>query len=206
MRGLIPNFGHFWKRQYIQLGGRGKRGHLKGYAGTRTVDFRDQIAVYILYDKNFVPVYVGQAGRGRRRLLARLNDHDVDHLFVSWEYFSWFGFLQVRRDNTLEQTYPRLRKVSFPMTRDHIEGLVITAIGPRMNRQGARWNAKTWGSGEYFQVLDEELDVLNRGHLNDIRDELKSEIRLLKRHLVRRGSPSTAYRRGVKVSGKRKRP
>jgi hypothetical protein len=204
MRGLIPNFGHFWKRQYIQLGGPGKRGHLKGYSGNRTVDFRNQIAVYVLYAKNFVPVYVGQAGRGIRRLWDRLNDHDVDHLFVAWEYFSWFGFLQVCRDNTLESTYPRLRKVSFPMTRDHIEGLVITAIGPRMNRQGARWNAKSWGSGEYFQVLDENLDTLNRGHLKTIRDELKNEIRTLKRHLVIRAGTSSVSRGSVRGSAKRR--
>jgi hypothetical protein len=187
MRGLIANFGHFWKRQYIQTGGPGKRGHLKGYAGKREVDFRDQIAVYVLYDKDFVPVYVGQAGRGRRRLLARLNDHHVDHLFVAWEYFSWFGFLEVRRNGTLEETYPRLRKISFPMTRDHIEGLVITVVGPRMNLQGARWNAKSWGSGEYFQVEDDELDDLDRRHLNRVRDELKNEIRLLRKQISRRG-------------------
>jgi hypothetical protein len=191
MRGLIANFGHFWKRQYIQTGGPGKRGHLKGYVGKREVDFRDQIAVYVLYDKDFVPVYVGQAGRGRRRLLARLNDHIVDHLFLAWEYFSWFGFLQVR-GGILEQTFPGKRKISFQITRDHIEGIVITAIGPRMNRQGARWSAKTWREGEYFQVEDDDLRLLDRGHLTSVADELKSEIRLLRKQISRRG-------RGIKA-------
>lgn len=59
MLGLIPNFGHFWSRSYIDFGSPGRKGHLRGYYGKRIVDFRNQVAVYILYDKNYVPVYVG---------------------------------------------------------------------------------------------------------------------------------------------------
>jgi len=88
------------------------------------------------------------------------------------------------------------------MTRDHIEGLVITAIGPRMNRQGARWNAKPSGSGEYFQVLDEELDTLNRGHLRQFQDELRTEMHLLKRQISRRRNPSPMNRQNIKSAGK----
>jgi hypothetical protein len=128
MRGLIENFGHFWKRQYIQPGGPRKLGHLNGYVGEKIVDFRDQIAIYVLYDKNFAPVYVGQAGGDRSRLFSRLREHEIDHLSVAWEFFSWFGFLRVGRGGLLEKVYPRRRAIGFPMTRDHIEGLLITAI------------------------------------------------------------------------------
>jgi hypothetical protein len=176
--GIIPNFGHFWRRSYIDWGGPGRKGHLRGYSGRKEVDFRDQIAVYVLYDKNFVPVYVGQAGTGwTRRLFDRLRDHDADHVAISWDYFSCFGFLRVGRNGRLEKSFPRRRKINFSAARDHIEGLVITAIGPRLNRQGPKWNATNWRHGEYFQYEDPKLDSLsemNREELPRLLKELKS--------------------------------
>lgn len=62
---LIRNFGHFWERKYINNGGGRKPGHLRGYVSAkRQADFREQIGIYVLYDKDLLPMYVGQAGMG----------------------------------------------------------------------------------------------------------------------------------------------
>ena len=50
-------------------------------------DFREQIGIYVLFDKDLAPVYIGQAGSGKRRLFARLNEHETDDLWNRWEYF-----------------------------------------------------------------------------------------------------------------------
>jgi hypothetical protein len=46
---------------------------------------REQIGLYILSDKDYAPLYIGQAGQGQRRLLNRLNQHETDHLRNRWE-------------------------------------------------------------------------------------------------------------------------
>ncbi|WP_435626701.1 hypothetical protein [Candidatus Ferrigenium straubiae] len=63
---LIRNFGHLWERRYVFWGHGGVKGHLRGYRTPTDVgsDFRTQIGIYILFDKNYVPVYVGQTGKG----------------------------------------------------------------------------------------------------------------------------------------------
>jgi hypothetical protein len=70
------------------------RGALEGFRSRRVVDFRDQIGVYVLYDENRPPVFVGLAG-GRARLFRRLRHHRNDRLALRWQYFSWFGLLRV---------------------------------------------------------------------------------------------------------------
>ena len=52
---VIKNYGFLWERKYIfrGTGGDGNSGHLRGWASSRpTADFRDQIGVYVLYDRN----------------------------------------------------------------------------------------------------------------------------------------------------------
>jgi len=108
---LIRNFGHLWERKFINYGtgGPGNRGHLKGYNGKEEVDFREQIGIYVLFDKDFVPVYIWQAGRGHRRLFDRLNEHETDDLWNRWDHFSWFGF---RRVNKKSRTLSRFDSVT----------------------------------------------------------------------------------------------
>jgi len=99
---LVRNFGHFWERKYINWGRGNVRGHLKGYVtNKRQADFREQIGIYILYDKDLQPVYIGQAGSGNKRLYSRLNQHETDHLWNRWEHFSWFGFRRVNATGLL---------------------------------------------------------------------------------------------------------
>src|SRR5580693_3179674 len=99
---LIQNYGHLWERKYINWG-RGKvKGHLKGYVTSkRKADFRDQIGIYVLFDKDLKPVYIGQVGRGSKTLFNRLNQHETDHLWNRWEHFSWFGIRRVNKNGKL---------------------------------------------------------------------------------------------------------
>ena len=94
----IRNFGILWERKYFFYGWQGVAGHLKGYCGDDVVDFRQQRGVYVLYDKDMLPVYVGQAGKGKSALFNRLKDHLDDHLWNRWGYFSWFGLLDTKKD------------------------------------------------------------------------------------------------------------
>jgi hypothetical protein len=57
---IIKNFGFLWERKYINRGRGKKAGHLYGVArgGAYDIDFRDQIGVYVLYDRNQYIVYV----------------------------------------------------------------------------------------------------------------------------------------------------
>ncbi len=55
---LIRNFGHLWERKYLNYGRPKVKGHLKGYLSPRSpeVDFREQIGIYVLFDKDLNPV------------------------------------------------------------------------------------------------------------------------------------------------------
>lgn len=138
---LIRNFGHFWERKCLNYGRPRVRGHLKGYLSPRSreVDFREQIGIYVLFDKDLNPVYVGQAGKNQR-LFGRLKQHDTD--------------------NSLDKSF----RISGTLLLNEIEGALITALEPKLNKQGARWRKDV---EEYFQFIDHEMDDVTAGHLLD---------------------------------------
>lgn len=163
---LIQNFGHLWERKYVNYGagGLGNRGHLRGYiTKKRKADFRDQIGIYVLFDDDFIPVYIGQAGNGERGLLRRLNQHETDHLWNRWEYFSWFGFRRVNQNGTLSahDDIQKTFKARGSLMLNQIEGALITALEPKLNKQGARWRDVE----EYFQTQDPEMEDATVGDL-----------------------------------------
>ncbi|MEQ1686179.1 MAG: GIY-YIG nuclease family protein [Burkholderiaceae bacterium] len=101
---IIKNYGFLWGRKYIYrgAGGDGNAGHLKGDASnSRQVDFREQIGVYVLYDRNQQIVYVGQAGNGNASLFTRLKNHMDGALWNRWEYFTWVGFRDANANGAL---------------------------------------------------------------------------------------------------------
>lgn len=101
---IIKNYGFLWERKYIYRGsgGDGNAGHLRGKVkNSQEADFRDQIGVYVLYDRNQHIVYVGQAGNGNASLFTRLKNHMDGDLWNRWEYFTWIGFRDVNVNGRL---------------------------------------------------------------------------------------------------------
>ena len=82
MATIFKNFGFLWDRELVHWGKGGKKGSLIGVGQKKTdiVDFRKQIGVYALYDKNEQIVYVGKAGNGNADLFKRLKQHRRDYL------------------------------------------------------------------------------------------------------------------------------
>lgn len=179
---LINNYGHLWERRYINWGRQNKRGHLKGYVTEADwADFREQIGIYILYDKDLAPIYMGQAGTQNSYLFDRLKAHTKDRLWNRWEHFSWFGIRRVNANRTLAQMRFRDRvfRVNGDVLLNQIEGALITALEPKLNRQGARWPDVT----EYFQEVDDELCELTRRDFEKHHREVTEDLAAIKRRL-----------------------
>jgi hypothetical protein len=172
---LIRNFGHLWERKYLNYGRPKVRGHLKGYLSPRSgeVDFREQMGIYVLFDKDLSPVYIGQAGKNQK-LFGRLKQHDTDHLWNRWEHFSWFGFRRVNKngDLSLFDDLHKTFKISGTLLLNEIEGALITALEPKLNKQGARWK----DVDEYFQFVDDEKEDVTLGHVLDSNARLEKLI------------------------------
>ena len=76
----IKNFGILWERKHIYWGYSGKAGHLKGYISNNViVDFRYQRGVYVLYDKDMIPVYVGcqRSFKSEPISVVRIEPHSI---------------------------------------------------------------------------------------------------------------------------------
>jgi len=199
---LIRNFGHLWERKFINYGtgGPGNRGHLKGYNGKEEVDFREQIGIYVLFDKDFVPVYIGQAGRGHRRLFDRLNEHETDDLWNRWDHFSWFGF---RRVNKKSRTLSRFDSVTKRFSTkgslllNEVEGALITAMQPRLNKQGARWRDVK----EYYQTKDPAMEEATVGDLIEKFESVEKKLNRLE--VLMRGKRANHARKRKKKARKK---
>jgi hypothetical protein len=159
---IIKNYGLRWVREKVDWGGRGIKASLRGKPASarssKSVDFREQIGIYVLYEANFVPVYVGQAGFGSADLFSRLRNHRNDHLRDRWTHFSWFGFRNVNADCTLsaKQNGDVRTSLGYAEALDEIEGILIQVLEPRLNKQGAKWQQT---ADEYVQdALPPEAD------------------------------------------------
>jgi len=152
---IIKNYGLRWSRHNVEWGskGKGNEGKLNGKKATSKssgeVDFRNQIGVYVLYESNYTPIYIGQAGNGNAKLFDRLKLHKIDHLRDRWTHFSWFGFCAVDdRRRCLVQKDNQEIKLSVKSALNEIEGILIQVLEPRLNKQGPRFQ-KT--ADEYVQ-------------------------------------------------------
>lgn len=180
---LIRNFGHLWERKYVNWGRPRVKGHLKGYKSLkREVDFRDQIGIYVLFDKDLIPVYIGQAAQNRR-LFGRLNQHESDHLWNRWEHFSWFGFRRVNKNGQLSLFDDANKTFKAPGIQllNEIEGALITALEPKLNKQGARWKDVE----EYYQVIDDEMRELTLGDVLDSNARLEKLVTGLSKKVLK---------------------
>ncbi|MFO0802775.1 MAG: GIY-YIG nuclease family protein [Gemmataceae bacterium] len=160
---VIKNYGLLWNRDYVHWGAPRNKGTLLGYRSKkRIIDFRDQIGVYVLYDKDYVPVYVGQAGSGSKGLFSRLKQHMNDHLWNRWQHFSWFGLhpagTKILNKGSGTYTFDR------PTALNIIEGILIAITEPRLNRQSAKFEGvekfHQWWEDECTKYLPENVPYL----------------------------------------------
>jgi hypothetical protein len=174
----IANYGRFWRRDKIYWGGgKNNPGHLKGQskkAKKILVDFREQIGIYVLFDEQKRPVYVGQAGIAESRLLKRLSDHKKDHLRDRWVYFSWFG-LRRKNDSSAKLTdhqKPKtvIREKYLSDALHEIEAVLISVVEPTLNKRDSNWK----GSDEFLQHLDDGLTEDPNDMLIYIADKLET--------------------------------
>lgn len=122
------------------------------------MNFWAQKGVYVLYDEQLTPVYVGQAGLTRkkkslgRNLGERLRDHTIGKYRNGWVFFSWFGFLEPERETELRGYLRSSRldarldpKFGFKASSDgeelnnlldSFEAILIEAFTPRFNSRG----------------------------------------------------------------------
>ena len=144
--GVINAFGMYWQRDTVfwertpKLLGRQQ-------IGAESVDFCEQIGVYLLHDNSNV-VYVGRATD--RSLGKRMHEHTLDRLSGRWNRFSWFGLKGVTE--TGELTEPN----KFPSTNQLIntmEALLIEGLEPPQNRR----RGDDFGGVEYLQAEDPRI-------------------------------------------------
>ncbi len=171
----INNYGLLWDRDYIHFGWSGNSGHLNGYRrGVKKVDFREQSGVYVLYDKDFIPVYVGQAGRGNANLFSRLKQHRKDHLWNRWSYFSWFGLCKANKNGSLSRADDSDRKIggTIASALNDIEGVLILAMEPKLNKQGPKFK----GVLKFNQVIDENVEETTLDEVIETQEDIESRL------------------------------
>lgn len=167
---MIKNYGLLWQRKYVHLGAGSNKGTLLGVRTKgNAVDFRKQIGVYVLYDKDLTPVYVGQAGNGRADLFGRLKYHTDDHLWNRWEYFSWFGLRAINANGTLSNHdhAKKVYKSTGSAVLNELEGVLIAAMEPKLNKQGPRLS----NAQKFYQEVDDNIVDLT---LEDVADQISA--------------------------------
>lgn len=97
--------------------------------GSASVDFNQQVGIYLLYEGREV-VYIGRATE--RRLGEQLLGHTLDRLAARWDRFSWFGLLPVSTDGrlgTLPVAYDTAKVIPVLQT------ILVEALEPRQNHR-----------------------------------------------------------------------
>jgi hypothetical protein len=116
-------------------------------------------------------------------LFSRLKQHETDHLWNRWESFSWFGFRRVTADGTLSKNdrVDNIFKSRGASLLNEFEGMLITALEPKLNKQGAKWEHVD----EYFQEIDEYMQEITNF---DIQERIEAIENILKKIQRRRYS------------------
>lgn len=180
----IKNFGHYWSRDLIDWGWRGKgnQGSLKGCRKADgkdyVADFREQIGIYLLFNSEREVVYLGQTGKGTQRLFIRLRQHAHGQMRDRWTNFSWFGFLgfDSKTKKLVEAQDPdKAVQGSHIAALDEIEAILLQVLEPRLNKQGPKWGKDTLEMFQYSEEEDEvTLDML-KFEIEQLKDSLSSQ-------------------------------
>jgi len=185
---LISNYGLFWQRKYVHFGYGDNKGTLLGKMSQTEsflVDFREQIGIYVLYDKDFIPIYVGQAGNGNATLLMRLKYHTTDYLCDRWDYFTWFGLRRVNANrrlaayNSIEKTF----KAQGGSILDESEDTLIAKMELKVNKQGPKIKDAV---EEYHQAVDENGAEMSIEDAIAGIEELKKQQKALEKQLKKK--------------------
>lgn len=173
MSSLIEAYGLYWHAEDVFWGAGSQAGSLLGVpVAARTsspIDFRRQAGIYVLY-RDHEMVYVGQAGSGRAMLFNRLKAHRKDHLADRWNRFSWFGLRKVFGNGNLGTVNQRA-KATLATALDQIEGVLIAAAEPSLNRQSGKF-----GRGRrYLQARDERLGPTQEEMIRAIYESLPED-------------------------------
>ena len=184
IRTVIKNYGLMWRRDSVfwGAGGEGNRGVLAGRYRGISINFRNQIGVYVLYDEGRRAIYVGQAGQGHARLFKRLRSHQRDFLAHRWQYFSWFGLLSVNKSGKLSGHDDKSKRVTGTLksTLNEIEGVLIAAMEPPFNKQGARFR----GIARFRQLPHPDAERVPPKQVRDLLDKINRKLDVLKERLA----------------------
>jgi hypothetical protein len=149
--GAVRAFGMFWRRENTIWSTKQPRLLGRQGSGASPVDFRAQVGVYLLHDRDRV-IYVGRAAD---TLFARLHAHTVDRLEGRWDRFSWFGLKSVNAEGVLAEASTAW---THTVVIDTMEALLIESLEPPLNRR----RGDHFSAVEYQQVRDPEIDQLNK--------------------------------------------
>lgn len=113
-------------------------------AGSKAIDFSNQVGVYLLHDRSKV-IYVGRTDR--RPMGIRLYEHTKDRLNGRWDRFSWFGLRGVDDSGHLtDDRFPPNEAAIIAM----MEAVLIEALEPPQNRRAG----DGFSDIEYLQLED----------------------------------------------------
>lgn len=159
---VISSFGMFWRREEVDWVATPKIWGMQ-QIGADSVDFHQQIGIYLLYDGREV-IYVGRATE--RPLGKRLYEHTADRLSSRWDRFSWFGLLPVSDNGSLgslPESYLGMKIIPA------IEAILIEALEPRQNRK----RGDDLSAVEYIQRPDPQV---RKKQVKPMLDELLSKM------------------------------
>ena len=179
---LIKNYGLYWRRNVIAeysgnkaeyTGSWARQGELLGIGvrkrRQKEVDFATQRGIYALYDDNFRLIYVGQVGRGERRLYRRLRSHTLNNLADRWTRFSWFGLLEVSKEPNKHGRFELVEstedvQADYVTVMNQMEAILIMAAEPIRNAKngdfgpGVTHYRQTRRGERVDELLDDEIE------------------------------------------------
>lgn len=144
---IISSFGMFWRRNGIEWSSTPKLLGMQ-QIGAISVDFCNQLGIYLLYDGREV-IYVGRTTD--RPLGKRLYEHTKDRMSARWDRLSWFGLLPVSAKGQLGSLPDTVIAAKLIPA---LEAILIEALEPRQNRK----RGDDLAAVEYIQMIDPEIE------------------------------------------------